>query len=214
LTTERVFDVELLARVALEPDACPAFPPGVPEVVSPPLAAGRRIEQRLRVACHGLERLDVRTVTYGQELDQQLRLALRREDGLLVGEARLDAADAPDRAWLALDLDAAEPASGGRIYTLEIAAESARGSNAISFDLTSDDRAGDDVRCGAVGPALLDGVPVGGSLVLRGFAAWLDALREDDGPGVVAERAAGAAPEAPAQVRDRTAHLGAETWRA
>jgi hypothetical protein len=173
----------------------------------------------VRVARQGLSRLDVRTVTYGQELDQQLRLALRREDGTLVGEAQLDAADAPDRAWLALDLDAAEAASGGRTYTLEISAESARGGNAISFDLTLDHHAGADVRCGAVGPALLDGVAVGGALVLRGFAAWPDALRED-GTGVVAERAKSAAPRSCAAPDTSTrghkgaAPLDAETGRA
>jgi len=182
-------DVEPAGLVALEPDACPAFAVAVPAAVSPPLATGARIEQRVRVACDGLRRVDVHAVTFGQTLEQRVQLSLRRDDGTLAGHASLDAADAPDRAWLAFELDAPEPRSAGRVYTLEIRAEGTSGGSALSFGVTGAARADDDATAGVVGPALLDGASLDVALALRGFAAWPHALQADDADAAARSRA-------------------------
>jgi len=176
------FDVERGSRTALEPDACPAFTAAAANVVAPPLTGGAALVQRLRVARHGLLRLDVHVITYGQTFAGDLRLTLRRDDGTLAGALRVPADEAPDRGWLALELDAPEPRSGGCTYTLEITAGYAPGGSALSFGATTPCRSEDEPDSGALGSALLDGVPIGMALALRGFADWPAALRqvEDD----------------------------------
>lgn len=195
--TAETFDVEPSARVALEPDACPAFPAGAAAAVSPPLPVGGRVAQRVRVALCGLARIDLHTVTYGQEIRARLRLALRSVDGTLLAEALLPAAEAPDRGWLALELDAPLGDSAGRTYVVELSAEGDGAGGALSFGVTGTAPRDDD-GFGALGAACLDGAPLAGALVLRGFAAWAEALRDDphDGP-----RASGSAPGAAAARR-------------
>lgn len=176
-TSGAAFDAERPARVALEADGLPAFPEGRPEAISPPLADGSRLVQPFRAAAAGLARVDLHTVTYGQPLDHRLTLTLRREDGSIVAGASLAACEAPDRAWLALELERPEAASCGRLYRIEIAAEGAGAGNAVSFGATQSFVA-DEEPTGVLGPATLDGEPLAVALVLRGFAAWSHALAD------------------------------------
>lgn len=181
------------ARIALEPDARPAFPAGAAHAVSPPLAGGSSLVQRVRAAHDGLVRIDVHAITFGQALARGVSLALRREDGPVVGSCTLPASELPDRRWLALDLDAPEPSSAGRTYVLEITAGGVRGGSTVTFGLTSDDAvAGSDgTAAGPVGAARLDGVALDGALALRGFADWRLALGTRD---AIASRADAHAP--------------------
>lgn len=160
------------ARVALEPDACPAFRTAVAAATAPPVPGGSRLVQRLRAACDGLVRVDVHAVTFGQPLAQRISLELRRDDGTIAGRAVLPAAEMPDRAWLALDLDAPEQRSGGRTYALEIAVDGVRGGSAPAFAVADGSAAAEGDECGALGSAELDGTPIAAVLVLRGFADW------------------------------------------
>ena len=164
------------ARVALEPDACPAFTPAVAAATAPPVPGGSRLVQRLRAACDGLVRVDVHAVTFGQQLAQRISLELRRDDGTIAGRTVLPAAELPDRAWIALDLDAPEAHSGGQTYALEIAVEGTRGGSAPTFAVAGGCAAADGGGSGPVGAAVLDGTPIAASLVLRGFADWRTVL--------------------------------------
>lgn len=170
-----LFDAEPLARHALEPDACPALEPGEARLVSPPLGDGARVVQRFRPEYHGLVRVDVHTVTYGQTLEHELTLTLRRDDGTLAGRATVAAGEAPDRGWLALELPAGEARSAGRVYELEVAAHG-RTKTAVSLGLVAPGEQG-AARCpGLLGAARLDGADLVGPLALRAFAAWHAAL--------------------------------------
>jgi hypothetical protein len=84
-----------------------------------------------------------------------------------VGTLVLDAAEAPDRAWLAVELEP-QPRSKGRCYTVEITACGTGPRNALSFGLSS--------TTATSGRAWLDGVELSGGLALRSFAAWEHAL--------------------------------------
>jgi len=194
-------------RLALEPDACPAFAPAAHADVAPPVGGGSRLVQRLRAGRDGLVRVDVHAVTFGQSLTQEVRLELRRDDGTLAGRATLPAAELPDRGWVALELDAPEAHSAGRIYDLEIAVEGAPGGSTPTFGVGP--LAADDAVSGAIGGASLDGTPFGGSLALRGFADWSIVL--DDPVENVAAGRVGAWPEtgsAPARTAARRAVEG------
>jgi hypothetical protein len=189
------------ARIALEPDARPAFPAAEADATSPPLAGGSSLVQRVRVAHDGLVRIDVHAVTFGQALARAVSLVLRREDGPVVGSATLPASELPDRRWVALELHAPEPSSAGRTYLLEITAGGARGGSTVTFGLTSGGAAADGATAGAVGAARLDGVALDGALALRAFAEWRLALGARDTAGTQAH-----APTAP---HDRAAGAGA-----
>jgi len=191
------------ARVALEADACPAFTTSVVRGLAPPVPGGSDLVQRLRAACDGLVRVDVHAATYGLALDQQIHLELRRDDGSLAGRSTVPGAELPDRAWVALELDAPERRSAGRTYTLAISVEGTRGGPAPTFGVTS--AAGADDGAGPLGVATLDDEPLAAPLALRGFAAWRVALDEIgqremaaiDGAPPAGERMAAA--EAPAE---------------
>jgi hypothetical protein len=195
------------ARVALEEDACPAFATSAVGGVAPPVSGGSRLVQRLRASCDGLVRVDVHAVTYGLALDRQLRLELRRDDGSLAGRATLPASELPDRAWVALELDAPERLSAGRVYTLSIAVDGPRGGPAPTFGTTAA-TAGSEVP-GPLGVATLDDAPLAAPLALRGFAAWRVVLDE------LGQRDAGAASGASLPAgRGRAMLVGTEVVRA
>ena len=174
------FADEPAMRTALEPDACPAFVVAAADGVSPPLPPGSRLVQHWAWPGTGCYASTSTPSPTGRDSRHRLRLALRREDGTLAGSVTVPADDAPDRGWLALDLDAPEQFSGGRTYLLEITAEGPGGGSALSFGTTSGDGRGDASRTGARGPALLDGVSIAAALVVRGFADWRHALGADD----------------------------------
>lgn len=166
---------ERTARIALEPDARPAFASGAAGDAPPPLGGGSTLTQALRVAHDGLVRVDVHAITYGQAIARRVCLTLRRDDGAVAGSCTVPGAELPDRGWLALELAAPEQSSAGRTYALEITADGARGGSAPTFGLTS----AVNEESGVCGVASLDGAPLDGALALRGFADWRLALRVD-----------------------------------
>lgn len=181
---------ERCARIALEPDACPALVPGVADLVSPPVAGGAALQQSLRPLRDGLVRIDVHAVTFSQRIARRVTLELRRDDGSVVATSALPATELPDRGWLALELDAPEASSAGRDYLLEIRLDGPRDGATSSFGLTAAVRTDDaPSSAGAPGVARLDGVELAGPLALRGFADWRLALASLDVHG-----AGGAAP--------------------
>ncbi|MFN8599726.1 MAG: glycosyltransferase [Candidatus Binatia bacterium] len=167
---------ERTARIALEPDARPAFASGAAGDAAPPLGGGSTLTQALRVAHDGLVRVDVHAITYGQAIARRVSLTLRRDDGAVAGSCTVPGAELPDRGWLALELATPEQSSAGRTYALEITADGARGGSAPTFGLTS----AVNEESGVCGVASLDGAPLDGALALRGFADWRLALRVDD----------------------------------
>lgn len=167
---------ERTARIALEPDARPAFASGAAGDAAPPLGGGSTLTQALRVAHDGLVRVDVHAITYGQAIARRVCLTLRRDDGAVAGSCTVPGAELPDRGWLALELATPEQSSAGRTYALEITADGARGGSAPTFGLTS----AVNEESGVCGVASLDGAPLDGALALRGFADWRLALRVDD----------------------------------
>jgi glycosyltransferase involved in cell wall biosynthesis len=174
---------ERAARVALEPDACPAFVGGAADLISPPVSGGATLQQSLRPRRDGLVRVDVHAVTFDQCISRRVTLQLRRDDGAVVAASSLAAAELPDRGWLALELDAPERASAGHDYLLEIRLYGARGGAAPSFGLTSVAGVVAAVASPGTGPlgaARLDGTPLEGALALRGFADWRLALASSD----------------------------------
>ena len=185
---------ERMARIALEPDARPAFASGAAVAAAPPLGGGSTLTQSLRVAHDGLLRVDVHAITYGQTIARRVSLTLRRDDGALAGSCTVPGAELPDRGWLALDLAAPEPDSAGRTYTLEITADGARGGSAPTFGLTATVHE----PSGVCGVASLDGAPLDDALALRGFADWRPALRVDDAvtASIITEDGASPAPRA------------------
>jgi|GEM_PF-1621864 len=180
-------------RAALEPDAQPAFVPAEADAVTPPLGGGGTLLQRLRIARHGLVRVDVHAITFGQAITRRVSLVLRRDDGPVVGSCTVPAAELPDRAWLALDLDAPEMLSAGRTYQLEITVDGPRGGGAPTFGLmTRAIAAADDTTAtGPLGMARLDGTALEGVLAVRAFADWRFALGADDATESARDRADG-----------------------
>ncbi len=149
-----------VARAARAPNALPDAALEA-ATVTPPLADGVVLEQRFRVRRPGLTRVDMHTVTYGLPLEHDLELRLRRADGSLAAAATIPAAVAPDRDWLALELEA-EADSADRVYALELRAHGTGPQNALAFGATT--AAGDD------GPYSLGDRGGPGSLALRTFA--------------------------------------------
>jgi hypothetical protein len=84
----------------------------------------------------GLLRVDLQTITYGQALDHELEIRLRRDDGTVVASERMPAALAPDRDWLALAVPTQDD-SAGRTYTLELEAHGTGPGNALSFGVAA-----------------------------------------------------------------------------
>jgi glycosyltransferase involved in cell wall biosynthesis len=154
---------ENVARVALEPAACPDLVAPPMAEASPPLSAGDVAVQRFRCDRPGLFRVDVFTITYAQVLDHELHLRLVREDGKVVVTHEEWAGHAPDRAWLALEF-AAELDSVTRIYSLELRAKGTGSGNALSLGVAAPGEALEACRWNA---ALLSG-----PLLVRTFAAW------------------------------------------
>ncbi|HZR80198.1 MAG TPA: glycosyltransferase [Candidatus Binatia bacterium] len=184
------------ARAALEMDAFPAAcEPGEPVAESPPLVAGHVLRQRIRIACDGLVRIDVHTVTYGLPVAGRLEAELSDERGRVLARAALPASEAPDRGWLAVDVADGPIASAGRCFdlSLRLAADDPRAG--LSFGLA---------RGGATSPAELDGQPLDGRLALRGFAEWSAALGSAASPV-----AAASPPERAAAVREGARDGGA-----
>lgn len=161
------------ARVALEPDAHPgAIPPSVPLRESPPLCGGQVIEQDVVVGCDGLLRVDLHVVTYGLRSSGELELELASADGRTLACTRIPAAELPDRAWVALEVPV-QSHSAGLACRLRVAMIG-EPRDAASVGL-ADPVAG-------TGVARLDGAPLDGALVLRGFASFDGTLPAADGP--------------------------------
>ncbi len=155
----RRFPAEV-ARAAREPNAFPDLMCSAAATTAP-LGDGVLLAQRFRARRPGLTRVDVHTVTYGLPLDHVLELRLRRTDGSLVGDARVPAALAPDRDWLALEL-VPEADSANRTYVLELRAHGTGTRNALSFGATTVPHEDGEYHLG--------GTTGMGSLALRTFA--------------------------------------------
>jgi glycosyltransferase involved in cell wall biosynthesis len=170
------------AALALEPDACPALPPATPAATTPPLGSGRRLVQTFRPTRNGLCRVDVHSVTFGQDLRHELRITLRG-GGRVLAEERCDASGLPDRGWFALDVPP-ESHSAGNVYELELEARGTGPGNATSFGLADQEDgispAADGARTTA---ARFADEPLAAPLALRCFAAWEQAL-----PGIGSAR--------------------------
>lgn len=152
------------AWLALEPDACPdvAWPPG-PDI-SPPLSDEAILRQPVHATYDGLCAVDVHTVTYGQELDHRLRLALRGGDGSILAERTIGARDLPDRGWVRLEIRRTTRAG---VHGLELTAEGTGRRNATSFSLAD---ARD--REGSRPPARLGTRALNAPLAVRSFVSW------------------------------------------
>jgi hypothetical protein len=155
--------------VAFEEECMPLLDDALLRSVSPPLAPGRTLAQRLRARRDGLCRIDVHTVTYGLAPAHTLELRLLDEDGALLAASRYAARLAPDRGWLALDVPL-QAASRGRSYRFEIRALDAPPGAALSFGLTP--------AAPGAEPARIDGEDLAGVLRVRGFADSGCALAE------------------------------------
>ena len=150
-----------VARAAREPAARPDHLVAPGSGVSAPLGDGHVLAQAFTCRHPGLERVDVRTVTYGLALDHVLTATVRRDDGSVVATQEVWAGSAPDRDWFALPLPP-DPRSAGRRYVIELRARGTGPRNALSFALAATPDA----------PCTLDGAPAGGTLALRAFSAW------------------------------------------
>jgi Glycosyl transferases group 1 len=158
------------AHAALEPDAVPDLHlPGGGDV-SPPLAAGSLLEQEFTASRDALVRLDLGTVTFGQNLDHRLTVWLTDDCGRIVSVWRMEGADAPDRSWLAFELDR-PMRSPGRRYRLTLRSAGTAAGNAVSFELAH------TAPSPGTPAARLDGRPLRAPLALRTFAAWPAAVR-------------------------------------
>lgn len=165
-------EIEASAELALEPDARPALPRVEVGAASPPIGDEQRLVQSFRPTHDGLCRVDVHAITYGQSLRHDLSVRLRRADGTIAAECTGPASRAPDRGWLALELEP-EPGSAGHPFEIEIAARGSGPANALSLGLADDDgaRGGDRLD-----EARLDGRGLGAPLALRAFSSWEHAL--------------------------------------
>jgi glycosyltransferase involved in cell wall biosynthesis len=161
LTIARSFP-EGLARTAREPHALPDVATPAAIETTMPLADRMLLAQAFVPRRRGLLRVDVHTITYGQTLDHELEIRLRRDDGLVVASERMPAALVPNGDWLALAVPTQDD-SAGRTYTLELEARGTGPGNALSFGVAA--RA-DDWR-----PFVLDGAAGTGTLAIRTFAA-------------------------------------------
>ena len=155
-----------LARAAREPHGLPNLPAPAVDGTTAPLGDGVVLSQPFTATHAGLVRVDVHSVTYGQQLAHDLELRLRRDDdGAVVAAERLPAVLAPDRDWLALALPR-QADSAGRRYTLELEAYSTGAGNALSFGTVP-------VPAGGT-PYRLAGEPESATLALRTFTDGLE----------------------------------------
>lgn len=161
------------ARVALEPDARPVLVRSPGEDVTPPLAPGATLAQRLVLASPArVRRIDVCTVTYGQQLAGAVRVRLLDGAGRVLVRRRRRTSSAPDRAWWSFALPAGR-IGAQRVLDIELAAEGVPGGAALSFALARVPVSGARVAAGA--GARLDAADLAAPLALRAFAAWDDA---------------------------------------
>jgi glycosyltransferase involved in cell wall biosynthesis len=151
-----------VARAAREPDAWPDLLPAALAEPTPPLGDGTVLAQRFPARLRGLTRVDVHGITYGQRLDHELALRVRRDDGVAIAAERCPAALVPDRDWLALEFPP-QGDSAGRRYTLELEARGTGPGNALSFGTTAVADGGE--------PLTWAGTRTTHALALRTFAA-------------------------------------------
>jgi hypothetical protein len=169
------------ARVALEPDLHPVVLREPGSGVTPPLAPGSRLVQPLGEAA-GIVRVDVSTVTFGQDECHRIELCVRDQHGRTLVRRRRDAATAPDRAWWSFAWPRGRLRVGASC-TLELTVLEAHGAAALSFALAAEPTARDATHGalpaaeGSPAPtgaarARLDGVALAAPLALRTFRPW------------------------------------------
>ena len=159
-TVTRTFPNEV-ARTAREPQALPDIPAPPIGVPTAPLPDDTVLSQRFVSRVSGLLRVDVHSITYGQQLDHVLTLRVRREDGATIAYERYPAALAPDRDWFAVEFPP-QPDSAGRHYSLDVEAHGTGPGNALSFGTT--------VRTADTEPLSVGATHAAATLALRTFA--------------------------------------------
>lgn len=146
---------------ALAPDAFPVLAERLQIDTSPPLGEGDVLRQEFCLTVPGLFRLDLFTLTYGQQFDHAIGVRLLGAAGQVLAGKSWDAGRLPDHGFFSWDLERPLPAGS---FVVELESRGTGPGNAASFGLVE---AGPDRSL-----ATFNGQAIAGALGLRGFSFW------------------------------------------